>query len=166
MSRKADPTRVPPFVLHKSSGQGFARINGRDFYFGRFDDPLSRRKYERQIGEWLANDRVLEVGESPDTVAGLTVAEFCLRFLEWAETYFQKGGRKTSEIAIFKLVISKLVRKYGALPVYDVTPLRLKALREQFITEEYARTTINAFCGKIARMWKWGVENELVLRPN
>ena len=44
----------------------------------------------------------------------------------------------------------------------DFRPLALKAVRQAMIDAGLARTTINQRVGRIVRLFKWAVENELV----
>ena len=53
-------------------------------------------------------------------------------------------------------------RLYGTTPAKDFGPLALKTCREQFLEAGQSRQKINQNCGRIRRMFKWGVENELV----
>ncbi len=49
--------RIPKYSLHKVSGQAVVRLNGTDHYFGMYDSPESRAKYDRLVAEWLAKGR-------------------------------------------------------------------------------------------------------------
>ena len=53
-------------------------------------------------------------------------------------------------------------RLYWTTPAKDFGPLALKTCREQFLEAGQSRQKINQNCGRIRRMFKWGVENELV----
>ena len=45
-------TKSPSYCQHKSSGQAVVRINGRDYYLGRFGSPESRDRYQQLIAQW------------------------------------------------------------------------------------------------------------------
>ena len=51
-----DPSYIPKPTRHRS-GQAVVRLNGRDFYLGKFGTPAARGEYERLVAEWLANGR-------------------------------------------------------------------------------------------------------------
>jgi len=51
--------RIPKYRLHRPTGLGVVRLNGRDIYLGLHGTSEGRQKYERVIAEWLANGRVL-----------------------------------------------------------------------------------------------------------
>lgn len=63
-SRGGSP-RVPQPVHHRAMGQARVRLNGRDFYLGPWGSEGAEARYERLIGEWLANGRTLA---TPDTI--------------------------------------------------------------------------------------------------
>lgn len=46
--------RIPECRLHKSSGLGTVRLQGRDNYLGPCGTPESHARYRQVIGEWLA----------------------------------------------------------------------------------------------------------------
>jgi hypothetical protein len=41
-------------------GQAFVKVAGQQIWLGRYGDALTREKYDRLIGLWLANGRALE----------------------------------------------------------------------------------------------------------
>jgi len=49
------PNVVPPFRVHKATGQGYVNLNGRRVYLGRADTPEAKQRYARVIAEWTAN---------------------------------------------------------------------------------------------------------------
>jgi hypothetical protein len=54
MSTKQALRGIPSDVHHKASGQAVARLNGIDFYLGRYGSPESNAEYARVTAEWLA----------------------------------------------------------------------------------------------------------------
>jgi len=81
----AAPVRLPSYRLHKPSGQAVVTLGGKDFYLGKWNSKASRQEYDRLIGEWLAGGRVSPPGEE---TSGLTVAELCLRYWQFAKGYY------------------------------------------------------------------------------
>ncbi len=51
---------------------------------------------------------------------------------------------------------------YGKLRVAEFSPLKLKAVRQKMIEADLCRNEVNKRIGRIKRMFKWGVENEVV----
>ena len=49
---------VPALVHHKPSNRARVRIDGRDYWLGKWRSPEARLAYERLIAEYLANGRI------------------------------------------------------------------------------------------------------------
>lgn len=132
-------TQIPRHCLHKASGQGFVRLNGRMIYTGKWRSPESNRCYERLISEWLANGRQLapEISKWELCVDKLVALYWC-----HAESYYRHDGAPTRELENIRLALRPLVELYGDLPVVDFGPRKLKALREHMVEKGLARTTI------------------------
>ena len=104
--------RTPSYRLHKPTGQAVVTLCGRDLYLGKFGTRESRADYDRTIGEWLANGRIL-----PRSVSGngadITRSELLLAFLAWAESYYVKNGRMTGEVAHVRYAIKPVPSRFG-----------------------------------------------------
>jgi hypothetical protein len=55
-----------------------------------------------------------------------------------------------------------LRKLFSHTQVSDFGPLRLKRVREAMIQRGWCRNHINQQVGRIKRVFKWGVQNELV----
>lgn len=86
----------------------------------------------------------------------------CLAFLIHANQHYQKNGKVTDEVPCFKSAIRKLVNLYGSTPAEEFGPLALKAVRQHMIETGWTRRFINQSCSRIRRVFRYGVENELV----
>jgi hypothetical protein len=62
MSTKQALRGIPSYVHHKASGQAVVRLNGIDFYLGRYGSPESKAEYARVTAEWLARGRRPRIG--------------------------------------------------------------------------------------------------------
>jgi hypothetical protein len=162
MSNRKTP---PSLRRHKPSQQGVVTLNGRDHYLGHW--PEGQRKppetiqdaYDALIAEWLVS------GRRPITDAvPITVSELILQFWERHVTvhYRHPNGSPTSEQGNFKLSLRPLRKLFGQLPAAEFSPLKLKALRQHLIDAEISRGVINQRFGRIKRMFKWAVAEELV----
>ncbi|MCA9027502.1 MAG: hypothetical protein KDA86_19995 [Planctomycetaceae bacterium] len=99
--------RVPSYRHHKPTGQAVVTINGRDLYLGKWNSAASRSEYDRLIAEFLANGRRLQ------SDADGTVVEVLNAYRKFAENYYCKGCRVTSEYAGINEAL-KIVRElYG-----------------------------------------------------
>lgn len=163
MTRSNSP---PSLRRHKPSRQGVVTLSGRDHYLGHWPEgdkkpPAEvRRRYDALVAEWLANGRRPAI-EGP---APFSVAELILAFRERRASvhYRYPDGTPTSELGNFDLSLRQLGHLYGTLPAADFSPLRLKAVRDVMIAEGLSRGVINQRVGRITRMFKWAVAEELV----
>ena len=180
--------RTPKLRLHKPSQQGVVTLNGHDCYLGRWprdqEDPPPevQAEYDRRIAEWLANGRQLS-GTSAGQVAdgGRSVSELIAGFWLHAERhYVHPDGKPTSELKDFRFSLRPLKRLYGHTAAKDFGPLALKAYRQalvdgSWLTEEEkaerresghkigcCRGVANQRTGRIRRLFRWAVEQELV----
>jgi integrase len=151
------PSRNPSYRLHKPSQQAVVTINGRDHYLGRFGSAESRQDYDRLIAEWLANNRQMVWDRS-----ALTMAEIMAKYLAFAEGYYVKDGRPTSEQDGIAQALRPVRRLYSRTAAAEFSPQKLKAVRQALVDHGLCRTVVNQAVGRIRRMMRWAVENELV----
>ena len=148
---------TPGYLLHKPTGQARVRINGRDFYLGKYDSPESRQKYHQLVAEWLSsNTAPAEPGEV------ISVNELLAAYLGHVEVYYVNNGQPTKEQSCIKLALRPVRELYGSDPAGEFGPRALKAVRAHLIDKGHCRTAINRTVGRIKRAFKWGVEQELV----
>ena len=151
-------TKTPSYRRHKPTDQAIVSLSGKIFYLGPYGTEASKKKYDRLIAEWLANGRRLpSAGEQ-----GLTVGELVLRFWDFAHGYYVKDGEPTKEIPCIRLAVRPMNDLYAETPVSEFGPLALKTVRERMIARDNSRKVINNYIGRIKRIFRWGVENELV----
>ena len=150
---------TPRYRKHKASGQAVVTIDGRDFYLGPHGTKASRRKYDRIIAEWLANGRrLVEDGEDAD----LTIVELIAAYLRFARTYYRRKSPKGNEADEIIRAVRPLKELYGETAARDFSPKRLKAIRQRWIDAGNSRSYINRQTSRIVRVFRWGVEEELV----
>lgn len=151
--------RIPKYSSHKATGQARVRLDGKTYYLGQYGSDESRKKYDHLIAKWLTSERVC----TPDS---LTVSRLCVTYIEQhAKPYYRKNGRQTSELGAIQAALKPLVDKFGGTKVTDFGPAKLKVIRKVMLDKGTVRTSLNRNIGRIRRMFKWGVENELV-SPN
>jgi integrase len=147
--------RKPSYLLHKPTGQARVRINGTDHYLGTYGTRESRDRYDALVSECLKGRNV--------DVFTLTVDELALRYLSHCKTYYRTpDGRDTGETSNIRAALRFAVRECGTVRVRDFGPLRLKAVRAAMIKGGISRKYINANASRIRRMFRWGVEEEIV----
>jgi integrase len=178
--------RTPSYRYHKARDCAVVTINGKDHYLGAYDSPESWEKYHRLVAEWLAARNLPPAAPRP-TAAPLTVAELVLAYWRWAESYYVKDGKPTSEQDTIRQALRFVRRLYGSTPAHEFTPKKLKAVRqamvehpvtrrfevrnpdtgevewrEKVLRHGLARSFINKQVSRIKRMFAWAVEEELV----
>lgn len=152
--------RTPSYRLHSASGQGIVSLSGRDHYLGKWNTAASRREYDRILAEWLQSGRRLAGrGADPDAV---TVNEVMAAYLRFARTYYSRDGIPTREVAHVEACLGAVRDLYGKAAAADFGPIALKAVRAKMIEKGHARKYVNGNVGRIKRVFKWAVENEMV----
>jgi len=155
--------------LHKPTRLGVVRLNGRDIYLGRHGTPESRAEYQRVIAQWIAGGghlRTLRSSLTPATAVDervvLSVDELILAYLEFAKGYYVKNREQTDEVQNVRDALKPLATLYSTTSVAEFGPSPLKAVRQNMLERGWCRTYTNAQTNRIRRVFKWGVENELV----
>ncbi len=153
---------IPAYTLHRASGQAIVRLSGRDHYLGPHGTPESRQKYDRLMAEWLTQGRSTPPPQDSADTTGLLVSEVLLRFMEqlWPAP---QTGKTPKEVANFRLVVRCVHNLYGDRPATTFGPLALKAVRTHMIeVQDLCRTEVNKRIGRIKRIFKWAVSEELI----
>jgi integrase len=155
----------PGYCHHKASGQAYVWLNGRERYLGKYGSPESRAAYQRVVGEWLVT-KAAPLPSNPfkaeSVRADLRMNELLVAYLEFAAGYYVKNGRPTGELANMKEATKPLQALYETLPVSQFGPTCLRAVRERMIKADLSRKVVNARINRLRRIFKWGVEHELV----
>jgi integrase len=153
--------RVPRYSKHRASGQAVVTLSGQDFYLGPHGTKASKLEYDRVIAEWLARGRQ-PVPSGDEETGEITVVELILAYKRYAEGYYQKDGRPTSEVAAI-LSAARVVKKlYGRDLANSFGPLKLQAVQQAMIRLGWARKSINRQSQRVVRMFSWGVSRQLV----
>lgn len=154
--------RVPKYRHYKPKNLGVVRLNGRDVYLGRYNSPESLMEYRRLIAEWVASGGPLAGPDVGSTADASPVGELVARYMDFAKGYYVKHGRPTREIGNIKDALKRLVATHAAVSVTEFGPTSLKAVRLSMIDAGWCRGLVNQRINVIRRMFKWGVENEIV----
>jgi integrase len=113
------------------------------------------------LAEWLVSGRRLSAPASPGG-SDLTVNELLLAYLSFADSYYVKHGKPTTEPASIRVTIRPLRQLYGNTPARDFGPLQLKAVRQAMVGPGLCRNEVNKRTGRIVRVFKWAVGEALV----
>jgi integrase len=133
------------------------------------NDPLN--KLARLIAEALSEklgdgntDRLLKrLCGTNNRKRGLSIARMIDLYLEHADSYYRHpDGTVTGEAESIRCAVRVLRKTYGRTRADEFRPLKLKAVREKLVEAGLCRRSVNARIGRIKRMFKWAVENELI----
>jgi len=149
--------RIPKLRKHKT-GQGVVRLNGRDFYCGRYGQSETEEKYHRIVSEWIASGR--RINPEP---ADITIIELVDRYWSHAKGYYRKAdGTPTHEISAIRSALRPLTDLYGSMKAVEFGPKALDAVRREMITRGWVRKSINSQVGRVRRMLRWAAAEELI----
>jgi len=156
--------KLPSYCLHKASGQAVVWFGGREHYLGKYGSPESHSAYRRLTAEWAATKGPVPTPQTaPEEIrADLRVNELLVAYLDFAEGYYVKNGQPTGEFRNMKEAIRPLQELYETTLVWEFGPAALRTVREQMIAANLSRKVVNARINRVRRIFKWGVENELV----
>src|SRR5579862_1662795 len=158
--------RIPLYRLHKQSGQAVVTLTDglggrRDLLLGRYGTTESRAEYARAIAEWEAAGRQFKIAGA--TAGTLSINELILTFWQHAQQHYRReDGTPTNELSDYKLSLKQLREMYGTQAAAAFGPLKLKAVRQSMIDAGLSRGVINQRIGRIVRMFKWAVGEEII----
>lgn len=151
--------KPPSYCLHKATGQAVVRIDGKDYYLGKYGTPESRAEYNRLISQWYANANTLP----PSPNSGLTITELLPRYWSWAEEHYRDHeGNLSQELENIKYALRPLRKLYGHTLAREFGPLALRALQQELVKEGLARSVVNARINRVRRVFKWAASFELI----
>jgi len=151
--------RNPRYALHKATGQARTIIDGRHVYLGKYGTPASWERYQRMLAE-----RGTSAAQTsrPTDRHPLTVAELMAAYWEHVIRHYVKDGRPTGEQNNIRAALRPALELYGRTSAADFGPLALKACRGVMIDAGMSRGVVNQNIGRIRRMFKWAVAEELL----
>jgi integrase len=153
--------QTPKYRKHKASGQAIVEFCGRRHYLGPHGTRTSKLEYDRLVGEWLQGGRILRPEDRGDG-GGFTNVELIVAYLHFAKGYYRKDDRQTGEYEALRHALRFVKLLYGRKPVAEFGPIALQSVMHKMIDSGLARGTINRQVGRIKRMFKWGVSQELI----
>lgn len=156
-------SRTPKYRRHATRRHlAFVEIAGKRQMLGRFDSPESRAKYHALLSDHLAG-RLAKPEHKP--CGTLSVAELCAQFWQWAKARYVKHGKPTSELHLYRIALRPVLALYGGALADQFTPPMLMHARQQLVARGMVRKKINQHAGRVRRVFKWGVQRQLVSAP-
>jgi integrase len=162
-------SKKPAYCLHKPSSRAYVRLAGKCVYLGQHGTTQSHEEYDRVIAEWIVQGRPgasIDAGADGHTVTQILVAFWSAHQNHYAPYSYDNpppvGKRPTDELGHFFDALKLLRRTYGPTSAKEFGPLRLKAVRDSMVKIGWSRGYINRQIGRIRRVFKWAVEQELL----
>ncbi|HUE16038.1 MAG TPA: tyrosine-type recombinase/integrase [Planctomycetaceae bacterium] len=159
------PKGIPAYKLHKSSGQARVILDGRHVYLGLFGSAESHERYTCLIADYLRREPTRRPATAAATLpaATLTISQLILAYWSFAKTYYSLDGEPTKELVGMRDALRPLRELFGRTPANKYGPKSLAIVRQHMISQQkLARTEINKRIGRIKRVFKWAVAEELV----
>jgi len=155
-------SQIPPYRLHRGSGQAVVHVNCCDVYLGVHDAPESKAKYLEIIRKVLAEKTNAAMERGALLYVDITVDELAAKYNPYAESYYTKQGVATSQTAIIKLATNVVLAKFSHLEARKFGPLALRACQDELVTKGLARNEVNRRIRLIRKMFKSGVAMEMI----
>lgn len=93
----------------------------------------------------------------------MTIGRLCRLYNAHAEEYYRRiDGGRTEEARSNRHAMRPLKRLFAQLPVEEFGPLRLKEVQQEMVRRGWCRKHVNDQIGRIKRMLKWAVSEELI----
>jgi integrase len=150
--------------------QARVKLSGQWRYCGRAGTPEAQAKYERLIGEWLANGRTLP-DQAPKPVPQLapytlSTDDLVAAYLAYAEAWYRKSGRETSSVGRIRCSLALWLRfGMGPMAAADLGARDVKDF-QLWLTDHperrWARKSINQYVADIGRMYTWAASEQLL----
>ena len=85
-----------------------------------------------------------------------------IRYWRFAELHYRKDGQPTQEVVNIRYALRPVKGTVRPHAGRDFGPLALKAIQQRFIRDRICRDQINQRIGKIKRVFKWAVSEQLI----
>jgi integrase len=157
--------KQPTYFHHKASNRARVRCGGKDHYLpGDYGSPESLRAYADLLESLKDTGTVHAASKPGDEPAPilLTIAELVEKYWDHAQVYYRRDSVPTGEADVIRAALRPTLQMFGHLLVEDFKPKHLKQAREEMIRRGWTRRYINAAIRRTRRMFRWGVEEELV----
>lgn len=142
--------KEPGYCLHKGTGQAYIKLDGKAYYLGEYGSDESKERYNRLKSEWLSNRHSEKF--QPKESSGATIADLCLLYLDFAETYY----KASSEYENLQLAIKPLSELFATLPAKQFGILQFRACREWWLKPgTRSRQYVNKQMKRLLRVFKW-----------
>src|SRR5262245_9572549 len=136
-------TIIPAYGHHVARGLARVVIDGKHIYLGPYNSEESKAKYEQIVRKFLTDRAAAEMKARIEVSTDLRMVELCTAYLKFARGYFVKHGVMTPEYTHIYSALTPVQEQYGEDLVTTFGPVKLKAIREQWIKAGLVRGQIN-----------------------
>jgi len=150
--------RIPKYCHHKARNLARVTIDGKDHYLGEYGSPESKQRYQELIAEWLETQNA----EVQVVRADTRMCELMVAYLKHCQSYYRKDGELTREYGCIKEALREVRKLFELDQVDHFGPKSLKEVRTAMVALGWSRKYINKQVGRIVRMFKWGVGEQIV----
>jgi integrase len=144
--------RIPGYLRHKASGQGYARIRGRCVYFGPYDRPESLERYKAVIAELMATPADQPVHIAPRTT---TVADGVQGYLDAMRSEWGDGAKGDRHLVRLRHALGVVLDLFGKTNLSRFGVSQLEAVRAEMVRRDWSRRHVNEQVCVIRRCWRW-----------
>lgn len=167
-------SRIPRLCWHRSSCRWYVTVDGHEHYLSPPLAPGVKHPTKRPgkapgfVTEayQVIVRRIVELRNSPAAFATPrvfpTVNEVFLAYLKFADTYYVKHGKPTSEIHSIRAACRPVATDWGDEPAADFTPAKLERARAAMVAKGWTRKTVNAHVHRVRAMFRWAVSQAMV----
>lgn len=177
---------VPSLVHHKPSGRARVRINGRDYWLGKWGSPEAQIAYDRLITEFVARRRITDASPADSAATpgaygtpaptepaietnseapeALTVIELVNLYLDHCRTYYKSPDGKLTSTYGNALQAARALRPFDDTLAANFGPKRLGMIRDSEAARGRPRVGCNAILKHVRRVFQWAESEELVPR--
>jgi len=149
--------RKPKYRRHSSRDLGFVEHAGKRRYFtGCYGSEESLGEYR----DFLKSLGFLTAAAHRQPASAVSLPVLIARFQAWADATYPAGPR--SYCANLRAANRLLAEFMGVERADAFTPLKAKAFQQWLIEQKQSRGYINTTLGRIRRMFKWAVSEELI----
>jgi len=129
-------------------------LSGKRHYLGTHGTEEAKVLFDATVAQWLSNGR-----KNPTPPPDITVSELIAMWIRENAAFLKKSSSARCAI---KTPNSVMIALYGSTLANEMTPLKMKAVRQVLLSKKFARITINKQIAYLARVFALGVENQCV----
>jgi integrase len=146
---------LPRYQGPHKSGQAYCRWQKKTIYLGKYGSDESVDEFKKLVAAIVGGDPEPIKPRFPTPEH--PVVDLAEPYLDFAESYYSQN-----EYDCIRYAVDLLLELHGSTELDQFGPLALKQVREAMIAKDWSRPYTNHQIARLKRMWRFGVENEIV----